>query len=313
MGVNLKSLVLKKEIKLSQLKGKKIAIDTYLVLYQFLKTMPIFTDRKGRITTHLLGLFFRTTHLMAEGLKLCFILDGPLREIKRYRKIISGQFSFRETTTLTSEIIKESIELLTLLGLPVIQAPAEGEAQAAFMTTERCPLAKRVWAVGSQDYDCLIFGAKRMVFNLTFSRYRKLPSDHKPIRPYLIELKEILKEHKISFNQLILLSILIGTDFNPEGAKVDGEGIGPKRALELIKKYPKLSILFSKRRKKEKIEWDFEVSPDILFSYIKTMPVTLDYKLKWVPPDKRKLIKFLCEERDFSKERVKAALNRIKE
>src|SRR3990172_3157024 len=213
MGVNLAAPIVKKEIKLSDLKGKKLAIDTHLVLHQFLETMPTFTDSKGRLTTHLLGLFFRVTHLMSEGIKPAFIFDGYEGEPK-------------ETRLLTQTIIAESKELLQYLGCPVVQAPSEGEAQCAFMARQ-----KKVWAAASQDYDSLMFGAPRLVRNLTIARYRKLPKGGKAkVRPELIVLKDFLKKHKINQKQLVALCMIIGTDFNPKVPK-----IGPKNAVKLVK------------------------------------------------------------------------------
>src|SRR3990172_12378453 len=108
MGVDLAPLIVKKEIKLSDLKGKRLAVDTHLVLHQFLTTMPRFSDSKGRLTTHLLGLFFRVTHLMSEGIKLAFVFDG----YEGFPK---------ETRLVSLKIIEESKELLGYLGCPVVQ------------------------------------------------------------------------------------------------------------------------------------------------------------------------------------------------
>ena len=60
------------------------------------------------------------------------------------------------TSRLTREMVAEARELLRLLGLPTVQAPAEGEAQAAHMAATRA-----VWAAASKDYDTLLFGAPR--------------------------------------------------------------------------------------------------------------------------------------------------------
>ena len=281
MGVNLAPLVVKSEIKLRDLKGKKLAVDTHLVLHQFLTTMPRFTDSKGRLTTHLLGLYFRTTHLLQEGIKPAFIFDG-----------YEGQP--KETRLLTNQIIEESKTILQYLGCPVIQAPAEGEAQCAFMAKQG-----KVWAAASQDYDSLMFGAPKLVRNLTIARYRKLPKGGKAkVRPELIVLKDMFKKYKINQKQLVTLCMLIGTDFNP---KVPS--IGPKGAVKLVKgKKPKQ--IFSKLA----LEYDWEE----VFSFIEKMPVTKRYKLKWSKPDTRKIKQFLCKERDFNVKRVESALKKIK-
>jgi len=127
------------------------------------------------------------------------------------------------TGVLTSEMIDDAKTLLKLLGIPWVQAPAEAEAQAAYM-------AKRgdVWASSSRDYDSLLFGTPRLVRYLTITGREFLPSKgiSRPLKPELIVLEEFLSEIGLTREQLIDLAILIGTDFN-DGIK----GIGPKTAL----------------------------------------------------------------------------------
>ena len=302
MGANISIIIPKQEIKLADLKGKKIAIDTYLELYQFLRTMPTLTDSQGRITTHLAGLFFRTTHFMTLGIKPCFVLDGPLLEIERHRHLVRDGAGVpyqvirpRETETITEEIIKSTIEFLKLLGVPVVQSPSEGEAQAAYM-------ARRgdVWAVGSQDFDSLLFGAPRMIYNLTLAERRRTVSDFVHIKPYLIKLRRVLRELEISHDQLIVLAILTGTDYNPNVL-----GIGPKSALNLVRKYKSFGNLF------RKVGWNYLYNWKEIFEHIKTMPVTSDYKLKWRKIDKKALKKFLCKEYEFNEKRVINVLNKL--
>ncbi len=81
MGVNLGQLVSKKEIEMSDLQGKKIGIDSYNVLYQFLSSIrsrhgqPLM-DSKGKITSHITGLLYRTVNLLEAGIKPVFVFDG---------------------------------------------------------------------------------------------------------------------------------------------------------------------------------------------------------------------------------------------
>lgn len=302
MGANISVIIPKKEIKLADLRGKKIAIDTYLELYQFLRTMPVFTDQKGRVTTHLAGLFFRTTHFMSLGIKPCFVLDGPPLEIGRHKKLVSNGAGIpcrivcpRETETINTEIIQSTVRLLELLGLPVVQAQSEGEAQAAHM-------ARRgdVWAVGSQDFDSLLFGAPRMIYNLTLAERRRVVSNFIHIKPHLIELPQVLDKLGISHNQLIILAILAGTDFNP-----NVPGIGPKSALKAVRRYKNFDNLF------KKVGWSYIYSWKEIFDHIKTMPVTNNYTLKWKRIDKMAVKRFLCKEYDFDVKRVTRALMKI--
>jgi flap endonuclease-1 len=280
MGVDLRPLAKPKEISFSHLKGKKLAVDTHLVLYQFLTTMPELRDSKGRLTSYLSGLFYRTTHLMAEGAKLAFVFDG----VYGLPKI---------TSAVTQEVISESKRLLEALGCPVIQAPSEGEAQCAFM----CKQGK-VWAAASQDYDSLMFGSSKLIRNLTISRYRKLPKGGKArVRPELIDLREFLKQNKINQKQLVALSMIIGTDFNPKIPK-----IGPKTAVKFVRK-KNIEKIF------EELKPDFDWK--LVYELITKMPVTKGYKLKWREPDLKKIIEILVEEHDFKLERVKSALEKL--
>src|SRR5204863_8798069 len=133
------------------------------------------------------------------------------------------------TSRLTREMVAEARELLRLLGIPTVQAPSEAEAQAAHMAA-----ANAVWAAGSKDYDSLLFGAPRVVRFITLSGREFLPSQgvFRPIVPELIDLERFLDACRITREQLIDLSILVGTDFN-DGIK----GIGPKKALKLVQDY----------------------------------------------------------------------------
>src|SRR5262249_58160086 len=127
------------------------------------------------------------------------------------------------------EMADEARELLRLMGLPVIQAPGEGEAQASHMAAK-----SSVWAAASKDYDCLLFGAPRLVRFLTISGKEFLPSRgaFRPITPELIDVNRMLSALEITREQLVDVGILVGTDFNP-GIK----GIGPKKALALVREH----------------------------------------------------------------------------
>ena len=292
MGLNVKDIVPKKTISLDDLKGKKIAVDTYIHLHQFIKSLPDLTDQIGRPTAHLSGLFYRTTQLMSKGLKLAFVFDGPY--IWPGEK---GKLEPRESDTVSKDMVLESMELLTALGCPVVQAPSEGEAQCAYMCSKR-----DVWATASQDYDALMFGSPRLVRYLTLARKRKLPSGKKvPVQPELIVLKDVLKKLGINKKQLVLLAMLVGTDFNPGGVYK----IGQKKAVDLVKKYKTPKKLFTE------VNWDFEYDWDEVYELLTKMPVSKRYKLKWKKVNEKKIKKIMCSRHDFALERVEAALKRI--
>ncbi|MCX8175963.1 MAG: flap endonuclease-1 [Candidatus Bathyarchaeota archaeon] len=326
MGVNLKDIIPKKSASLEDLKGKSLAIDAYNALYQFLAiirqpTGEPLTDKSGRITSHLSGLLYRTSNLVETGIKPVYVFDGKPPSLKSVeierRKTIKQQAvvkyeealrrgSLEEarkyaqmTSKLEDYMVEDAKTLLNLLGIPWVQASSEGEAQAAYLA-----IKGDVWATASQDYDSLLFGAPKLVRNLTISGKRKLPGKNVYVEVNLevIDLNQVLAELKISREQLIDVGMLIGTDFNPEGVK----GIGPKTALKLVREYGAI----------EKIpNLPLEVFPEkpekIREIFLKPN-VTNAYKVEWKTPNVESVIKFLCGERDFSEDRVRKAVEKIR-
>jgi flap endonuclease-1 len=200
------------------------------------------------------------------------------------------------TSRLTPEMAQEAQELLRLMGIPVIQAPSEGEAQASSMAA-----SGRVWAAASKDYDCLLFGAPRLLRFLTISGKEFLPSKgaFRAITPELIDTPSLLDHYHITREQLVDLAILIGTDFN-EGVK----GIGPKKALKLVSEAGTIENMPAEIR-----ESLGSAAADIREIFLRPT-VTENYSLETGSPDRDGILRFLCEAREFSKERVMAALDR---
>ena len=157
-----------------------------------------------------------------------------------------------------------------------------------------------VWAVASSDMDSLLHGAKKVLPNLTLSQRKKLSSEKiKNISLDLIELNEVLKTLDITQDQLIILGILVGTDYNRKGIK----GIGAKKALKLIKSYKDFDILF------KEVNADFDWKQ--IFNIFKEMPVIKDYKLIWEKPNIEKIKKILVDKHDFSEERIDKTLSEL--
>ena len=327
MGVSLSSLVKGREIELDGLKSKTIAIDAFNTLYQFLSiirdrfTGQPLRDSSGRVTSHLSGLFYRTTNLLQAGIRPVFVFDGEPPDFKRQtveaRALVrrEAEAKWKEAlekgdvekvrlysqgaSRLTDEMVEEAQHFLGLMGVSWVQAPSEGEAQAAHLLDQGL-----CWAVGSQDWDSLLFGAERMVKNLAISGRRKVARKEKyiEIKPEIIELKPVLEELKITHDQLILLGILIGTDYNPGGVK----GIGPKTALKLVREKKTLERIF------EEAKWEFTISPEDIFNFFKSPPVE-DMEIKRERLQPEKLMEFLCEERDFSRERIESTLKKLEQ
>jgi flap endonuclease-1 len=326
LGVNLRDIVPKTVVRLEDLSGKSIAIDAYNALYQFLAIIrqpdgtPL-KDSSGRITSHLSGLLYRTSNLVELGIKPIYVFDGvppALKEVEIKRrmkakeealikyeqalkegKIEEARMYAQATSSLKDYMAEDSKRLLNLMGIPWIQAPSEGEAQAAHV-------AKRGNAdyCASQDYDSLLFGAPRLVRNVTISGRRKLPGKNVyiEVEPEVIELEQVLKECGITHEQLIDVGILVGTDFNPEGIK----GLGPKTALKLIKEYGSLENALPYIKNAE-----FPVEPQKIKEIFLHPKVTDNYRIEWREPDVEGVIDFICRERDFSEDRVRKALEKM--
>jgi len=327
MGVLLTPIVTKETIALDALRGQTLAVDGNGELYQFLALIRLrdgtpLQDSKGRTTSHLSGLFYRTTRLIAEhALKLVFVFDGtpPVRKAQEIakRRAIRNQYEEQRaealargdlaqayskatmTSRLTREMVAEARELLRLMGVPTVQAPSEAEAQAAHMAAT----SPRVWAAASKDYDSLLFGAPRLVRFLTISGKEFLPSrgTFRPIVPEVIELERLLGSWRITHEQLVDVAILVGTDFN-DGVK----GIGPKKALRLVQEHGHIETMPGEIRD---AVGDSGIVDEVRRIFLQPN-VTDAFTVQPQEPDLDGIVRFLCDEREFSRERVTAALDR---
>lgn len=330
MGLQIGEIVPRKAIEFSQLKDKVIAVDAYNAIYQFLSTIrqpdgtPLM-DSKKRVTSHLSGLFYRNVNLLYEGAKIIYVFDGKPPALKfgtnmrrsevkdeareRYEQAkreedVEGMGKYaRQNIRLTSEIIEDSKRLLFAMGIAVVQAPSEGESQAASIAKQG-----EAWAVGSQDYDSLLFGAPRLIQNLTMAKTRKTSTGVIYISPEIIELEQVLNVLGINLDQLICLGILAGTDYNPGGIR----GIGQKKALDIVKKYREPYLIFksveSKLAEQEnKFDWQeiYELfhKPDVVKNAEIIFPKLNEGEIR----------KILVDEHEFSLERVNNQLEKLNE
>lgn len=326
MGAQIGDIIYRKNISLQSLNNKTLAIDAHNTLYQFLSIIRSFDgrplmDRSGRVTSHLNGLLYRTANFVEIGIKPVFVFDGEPPELKKkeierrikakeeavekYRKALregrieEARMYSQATARLKQYMVEDSKRLLDLMGVPWIQAPSEGEAQSAYMAS-----SGRVWAAASQDYDSLLFGAPRLIRNIAITGRRKLPrrKAYIEVEPEIVELERVLRELDIDREQLITIAILVGTDFNPEGIK----GIGPKRALSLVRKYRTLEQVV-----KQFDASNFPVEPREIMEIFLNPRVTDEYTLSWKKPNVEGAIAFLCGERDFSEKRVRKAVEKM--
>jgi flap endonuclease-1 len=326
MGIDLRPFLTPSPIVISQLANKVIAVDAHNAIYQFLATIrgptgELLKDSKGEVTSHLSGLFYRNTNLLIDNLKLIYIFDGKpsllkSKEIERRRQakeeasqkyqeaMIEGRFEearkySQGTSILTDEMIEESKEILKLLGIPYIQAPSEGEATAAHLTKSNI-----AYTCASQDYDSILFGARRLTRNLAISGKRKVPNRnlYVEVQTEMIEHQQVLDQTKLTHRQLIDVGILIGTDFNPGGVP----GIGPKTALKLIRENGKLENV-------EKIKDTLSDIPyqEIRDIFLKPEVSNVD-NVKFAEARHDDIVNFLCIKKNFSTDRVNGTLAKLK-
>jgi flap endonuclease-1 len=320
--VDLSAVVTRETRELADFSGKVVAIDAYNALYQFLATIrqpdgaPL-SDDQGRVTSHLSGLFYRSANLIELGVRAVWVFDGAPLDLKletlkeraerkekaeaerlealRAGDLATAKSKAQQTSRLTRPMADEAKQLLRSLGVPVVEAPRDGEAQAAHLVIKGA-----AWVCASQDYDALLFGAPRLVRNLTISGRRKLPGrqEYVEVRPEYLELPKVLEEIGITREQLVDVGLLVGTDFN-EGVR----GIGPKKGVKHIKASGKLENLKEKGIEVPNLERLREtfLHPE----------VTDDFSIEFGKVEPEGVVSLLCGEHGFSEQRVKAALERV--
>ena len=322
MGVNLSGLTEPRNIELSELEGRKVAIDSYNVIYQFLSSIrqpdgqPL-CDGNGRVTSHLTGLLHRTANLVESGIEPIFVFDGKPHRLKsetlrerterrdkaeeEYREAIergdmeTARTKAQQTSRMTKEVRESAMELIGYMGFPIVQAPSDGEQQASYMCRKG-----DVYAAASQDFDSLLFGTPLLVRNLTLTGRRKVPGRqmYREIKTEIIDSGSFLSSLGVTREQLVDMCILMGTDFNP-GIK----GIGPKKALKFIRENGRLENVLPK------IHEEIPDADEIRSIFLDDTGSD-DYSVKYRPADRQHVVDMLVSY-DFSEDRVNSALDRI--
>lgn len=263
------------DIPTSQLKGKRLAINGTSFLSEALKEKAIL-NAYGAVISHLIHMFRHVIMLLSLGAKPVYVFDGQFLEIKKHDIFAKELPEPRITLTLTSEMIVEVKHLLQILGIPIVQAPAEGDAQAAHLCEKG-----EVHAVAATQFDPLMYGAKRIILGLK--------KGVKKVTQY--ELKKILAANKMDYNQFVMVCILVGTDFNPPVEPL-------KNAIRVVQKYHTFTRTF------EKIKWQYAYLPKAVYEHIKTMPVTNKYQLRWSSPDKKGVLDLFVAKHGLNEKRV---------
>eukprot|EP00250_Pteridium_aquilinum_P016588 c23179_g1_i1 orf=102-1262(+) len=304
--------------------GRKIAIDASMSIYQFLIVVgrvgaEMLTNEAGEVTSHLQGMFTRTIRLLEAGIKPVYVFDGKPPELKKAE--LAKRYSRREdaaaglaeavetgdkveiekyskrTVKVTKQHNEDCRKLLRLMGVPVVEAPGEAEAECAALCK-----AGKVYAVASEDMDSLTFGAPKFLRHLMEPTSRKLPVVEFDVSKVLVDLE-------LTMDQFIDLCILCGCDYC-ETIK----GIGGLTALKLIRQHGSLeSVLENLNKDRYQIpdNWPFQEARQLFKEPLVTTEED-QIELKWSPPDEEGLRKFLVEENGFNNDRIMKAIEKIK-
>ncbi|HIH32791.1 MAG TPA: flap endonuclease-1 [Candidatus Diapherotrites archaeon] len=324
MGTAIGELLERQNIELDFLAGKTVGVDSYNIIYQFLSSIrgsdgtPLM-DSEGNVTSHLTGILYRTANLFEKGIKPVFVFDGKPHKLKaetikkrheiRTEAIAKHEKALKEgdleqarkfgsrALKLTEPMLKDARELIQALGFPIVEAPMEGEAQISVMCSNGV-----LYGAASQDYDCLLFGAPKVFRNIAVTGKRKVPGKnyYVDISPEFIDLKKNLEALGISRQKLVWLGILIGTDFNEKFPR-----IGPKTALKLVKESGSFESVCEKA--KFRPEFDYKEVEEI---FLKPQ-ASEEFKIEFKAPNSEKVLEFLCEKHDFSRERVESVLKKL--
>ena len=327
MGVDIGDLFKKEQCTFTDFRDRIIVIDAHNVLHQFLAIIrqrdgtPL-KDSHGEITSHLSGLLHRSANFVEAKIRPVYVFDGEPHPLKaktlaerKERKekadkewkealekgdLEKARTKAQQTSRVTDDIVQQSKELLDALGIPHVQALSEGEAQASYMVKKG-----DAYAVGSQDFDCLLFNTSILIRNLTSSGRRKLPNKkaYVKVNPELMRLKPNLKLLGITHKQLVDIAILVGTDFN-DGIK----GIGPKKGYNLIKKAGNVENALATIGNSNAPT--FSEIAEIRNIFLKPK-VTDEYSLEWSPPDNEAVLKILCDKHQFTRERIESVLEKF--
>ncbi|KAG2534099.1 flap endonuclease 1-B-like [Panicum virgatum] len=302
-------------------RGRVISVDASLSIYQFLivvgrKGTELLTNESGEVTSHLHGMLNRTVRMLEAGIKPVFVFDGEPPEMKKKeiakrslkrddatndlnRAIEIGdedlveKFSKR-TVKVTKKHNDDCKRLLRLMGVPVVEAPGEAEAQCAALCENH-----QVYAVASEDMDSLTFGARRFLRHLTDLGYKKSPVTE-------FEVSKVLEELGLTMDQFIDLCILSGCDYC-ENIK----GIGGQRALKLIRQHGCIEEVVLNLKQTR-----FNVPEDWPYQEVRTLfkepnVCTGIPDFMWTSPDSQGLMDFLSTENSFSPDRVAKVVEKI--
>lgn len=308
-----------KEMDISQLLGRVIAIDASMQIYQFLVTVRHsgnqLTDADGNTTSHLQGILHRTVHFIQSGIRPVYVFDGKPPELKgaelerrKERRAEAEQqlkmaieagneedidkFS-RRTVRMDPEQVEECKKLLTLMGIPVVQAPCEAEAECAALCR-----ANKAFATATEDMDALAHATPILIRHLTYNKGQTGTIIQ-------IDYNQVLKESGITREEFVDFCILCGCDYCGTI-----KGIGPGSAFKLIQKHKCIEeILKNINKSKYQVpdDFDYENARRLFFEH----EVETDFTFQWKKPNEAELKHFMVEEKGFNESRIDSVIRNL--
>ncbi|XP_028392006.1 flap endonuclease 1-like [Dendronephthya gigantea] len=310
-----------KENEIKNYFGRKVAIDASMSIYQFLIAVRSdgsqLTNEAGEVTSHIMGIFYRTIRMVENGIKPVYVFDGKPPELKsgelakRTERREQAQKDLkaaeeagdtamidktqRRLVKVTRQHNEECKTVLKLMGIPYLDAPCEAEAQCASLVSNG-----KVYATATEDMDSLTFGSLITLRHMTFSEARKMPIQE-------FHLNKILEELGLSQDEFVDLCILLGCDYCDSI-----KGIGPKRAIDLITQHRSIEkILNHIDTKKHPIpeDWRYKEARELFKNPEVADPQTVE--LKWNDADVDGLVDFLVTQKGFSEDRIRSGITKL--
>lgn len=292
-----------------------------MCLYQFLIAVRAeghqLTSVDGETTSHLMGTFYRTIRLLENGIKPVYVFDGKPPDMKsgeltkRAERRDEAQKQLDAATEAGNDVDvdkfnrrlvrvtrhhgEEAQQLLRLMGVPFVTAPCEAEAQCAALVK-----SGKVYATATEDMDALTFGTTTLLRHLTFSEARKMPVQE-------FNFNKVLEGLDFTHDQFIDLCILLGCDYC-ESIR----GIGPKRAIELVRQYGTIEeIVRNIDPKKYTVpeDWNYQMARKLFLQ--PDVTDASEVELKWTDPDEEGLVAYLCGDRQFAEDRIRNGVKKI--
>lgn len=325
MGIKQLSKLLKensmkgiKERPLVYYSSKRVAIDASMSIYQFLIAVRSDGSVLGSgdtTTSHLVGLFYRTIRMVELGITPVYVFDGVPPEVKmkelgkRNERRAMADKEYKDAseagdkrlmemydkrkTKVTGIHVEECKKLLELMGIPFETAPSEAEAYCALLCKKRV-----VYGVATEDMDSLTFGSPVVLRNFNGTRSKKLP-----VVEY--NLRQLLEDLSLEQDEFVDLCILLGCDYCDTL-----KGIGPKKALGLIKKHRSIERILQEENLETPDGWGYEDAQKI-FRSLAEIGDAKEFNISWNSIDRNGIVKFLVEEKGFDLERVTKGVDKL--